>query len=126
MQPIPRFSEAIILHSLTQGQAKLVLTALVALEHLSSNPERLPEFCTLIDEVQSSYEFSFTPAEQQDPLHLNQLTQHLIDTLCDAYTAEREKHIRSAENYLNDIAAEAFDPDVFNLASGESIRLELQ
>jgi hypothetical protein len=39
MNAIPRFSEAIISHSLTQGQAKLVLTALVALEHLTSNPD---------------------------------------------------------------------------------------
>ena len=123
MQAIPRFSEAIITLNLTQGQAKLVLTALNALERLSSNPERAGEFRTLLDQVQNSYEFSFTPSEQSDPASLNLPTCLLIDMVCDTYTHEREKHIRSAESYLNDVASETFEPDIFN---GEPIRLELR
>lgn len=125
MNAIPRFSEAIISQTLTQGQAKLVLTALVALERLAGNPDLAAEFHTSIDHAQTTFGFSFTEPQQQDPQLIQDMTCQLIDMIFDAYHQERWKHIDTAEAHLNDLAGEHVDHDVFNLVAGGSVRLEL-
>lgn len=123
MKQFPRFSEATILQSITQPQAKLILTALNAFARDLDDPQSTNEIKSLVAHCEQSYGFSFPAAYSENPKELEPQVHQLIDTICHAYCDERDHQISMASEYFTELSHDYFDQDVFNLAQGETLRV---
>lgn len=126
MKKFPAFSDAVILHQINQQQAKIIFAALRVLDsHLSmENPASDLAFVkTQIQDVQESFGFKFSADQVSDPRTMQPALHQMIDALCDAYINAHDKQIRMASEFLHDQYAENFEPDVFNLPQGETLRI---
>lgn len=126
MKKFPQLSDAVILHQITQPQAKIIFAALRVLDaHLSlENPASDLAFVkSQIQDVQESFGFKFSANQVSDPRSMQPALHQMIDALSDAYTNAHEQHIRIASEFLHTQYEENFDPDVFNLPQGETLRI---
>lgn len=123
MKKFPRFADAVVLHELTQPQAKLVLVALNALSRQLDTDSLLDQSKSVIAHSENAYCFSFHPEQRINPKLLEPQVHQLIDTLCNAYTEAREHQIHLATQELHDHYIEHFDDDVFNITHGETLRI---
>lgn len=126
MKKFPAFSDAVILHQINQQQAKIIFAALRVLDaHLSlENPASDLAFVkSQIQVVQDTFGFKFTADQVSNPRSLQPALHQMIDSLCNAYSSAQENQIRMASEFLHDQYAENFEPDVFNLPQGETLRI---
>lgn len=126
MKKFPAFSDAVILHQINQQQAKIIFAALRVLDaHLEAeNPAAdLALVKSHLLGVQDAYGFKYTADQVSNPRSLQPALHQMIDALCDAYSNSQDEHIRMATKFLHDQYEENFEPDVFNLPQGETLRI---
>jgi hypothetical protein len=123
MKTFPRFNDAIILQSITQPQAKVILVALNAFARSLDNQASTNDLKSLMAHCQASYDFSFPASYSENPKLLEPQVHQLIDTICNAYCEERDYQVNLAAEQFTQYAHDNFDPDVFNLAPGQTLRL---
>jgi hypothetical protein len=123
MKQFPRFSDAVILQSITQPQTKLLLAALNAFERQLNTETLAEQNKSLLAHCEQSYDFKFT-SHYQNNLHETQIqVQNLIDVLCAAYCDSRLSFITLANQELHEHYQEHFDSDVYNIPEGETLRV---
>lgn len=123
MKTFPRFSDAVILHELTQPQAKLVLVALNALAQQLDTEASTEYLKSLLVHCQDSYAFKFTSDYIHNPKNLEPQLHQLIDTVCAAYCHARDSQIQLATQELTEHYQEHFDEDVFSLSQGQTLQV---
>jgi len=125
MTNLATFNQATISCSLAQEHYKLVLAALSVLEQLSNeikHPDVANTLSACLKHAQKDLGFNLDLADMPKLKHE---TGSLMSNMLDSYTEKRWEYIDLANEALASYARENFHPDIYNLANGESLKVEV-